>query len=286
MLAPTNLVTGSSCLTVTLFLALQCPLPVPDRVVVTLVGNAGFRIQGPRHTLVIDALLEPSQTTDDDFHLFPPARLLASLTARPTAGPPLQLALVTHAHADHFDCGVAASFLRHNPDAVLVGPGDVVDAVRRAAGSRVEKQLVGVAGDADRGALRLTWPGGTATAVPARHSGHPVVVGDHVLYVVEIDGFRVLHVGDVAPSATSFTNLDPTWLEVDVAFLPDWFVTDPEGRDVVTRLIRPEHVVLMHVPVGRAKLAEEWAAQAAKADPRFPPVVVLREPGDATTIGG
>lgn len=256
------------------------PASGPHRLEVTLAGNAGFLVRGRSHAVVIDALVEPEETSIDHFHTFPPARLLASLIRSRAA----DIALVTHAHRDHVDGGVAASFLRHNREAVMVGPEAVVESVLASGGQSVAGQLAAVSAGPDDPAVRLAWPGGTVTAISSVHSGHPDYEMENVLYVVELDGARILHVGDVVPSAATFTSIDPEVLAVDVAFLPSWFVTDREGRRLVETLFHPRCVVLMHVPAGRAERAAGWAQETAAQNPGFPRIVLLRAPGDSETI--
>jgi len=258
----------------------EYPTNGPQRLEVTLVGNAGFLVSGRSHAVLIDALVEPAETSIDHFHTFPPALLLASLIR----GPVTDLALVTHAHRDHVDGGVSAGFLRHNREAVLIGPESVVETVASIGGHRVASQSRAVGSWPGGPPVRLPWAGGTVTAIPSFHSGYPGYLMENVLYVVEIDGVRILHVGDAVPSATTFAGIDPELLAVDVAFLPSWFVTDREGRDVVTRLLHPRCVVLMHVPAGRVDEAAGWAREAAAQDRGFPRIVLLEMPGDSETI--
>ena len=70
---------------------------------------------------------------------------------------------------------------------------------------------------------------------------------DHLAWLVETEGCRILHLGDAIVAAGEFERFP--WLpglEVDIAFIPYWFLLRSGGVDVINRLISPKAVVLMH----------------------------------------
>jgi len=75
------------------------------------------------------------------------------------------------------------------------------------------------------------------------HSGERQVANN--IYLAEIDGFRFLHEGDADRSPATFAGLELPEEGLDLAFLHDWFVLN-DGRQVVTDILKPGAVVLMH----------------------------------------
>jgi L-ascorbate metabolism protein UlaG (beta-lactamase superfamily) len=70
---------------------------------------------------------------------------------------------------------------------------------------------------------------------------------EHLGYVVDIGGRRVLHVGDTDVSEAAFAPFRLDTARIDVALLPAWMVTSDEGRRVIQQWIRPRQVVAFHV---------------------------------------
>ena len=74
-------------------------------------------------------------------------------------------------------------------------------------------------------------------------SGPPQNVG----FVVEIGGFRVLHIGDTSEQSGIFSSLHLDELGIDLALLPSWYLTSESLQEVVRRTIRPRTIAAVHV---------------------------------------
>ena len=79
------------------------------------------------------------------------------------------------------------------------------------------------------------------------HGGNRPRSVEHLGYVVEIGGRRVLHVGDTDVSEANFAPFRLDTARIDVALIPTWAVTADAGRRVIERWIRPKQVVGFHV---------------------------------------
>ena len=62
---------------------------------------------------------------------------------------------------------------------------------------------------------------------------------EHLAYVVELGGRRVLHVGDAELTEATLAPLRLDTMRIDVALLPAWAVTGEESRQAIARWIRP-----------------------------------------------
>jgi L-ascorbate metabolism protein UlaG (beta-lactamase superfamily) len=81
-----------------------------------------------------------------------------------------------------------------------------------------------------------------------RHSGI-----QNLGHVVTVGGRKFLHLGDAATEdRTIFEKLRLHQDGIDVAFLPIWFLTEPDGQAIVRDLIRPREIVAVHMPAGEA----------------------------------
>jgi L-ascorbate metabolism protein UlaG (beta-lactamase superfamily) len=157
---------------------------------------AGIRVEAGDQHLVIDAL--EGRTGEVQARIGP-----SRLPLLPIADQPLDVALVTHTHKDHFDADALRRHLR--PDAPLVGPAGAADELR-ALGHPViplengERATVG----------RFTF-----TALPAMDG----FGARQSSWLVEAPGVRLVHFGD--------TLFHGYWWEIaklvrepDVVFLP------------------------------------------------------------------
>lgn len=159
--------------------------------------------------------------------------------------------LATHAHRDHFDAAPAWRHLQANPRALFVSTPEAVDSVRAVAGPAAstnsgrliaalpangERRLVASAPNVRIYALGLPHSSGTRRAPP-----------QNVGFVVEIGGFRVLHIGDTNEPDGSFSSLRLDELGIDLALLPSWYLTEETRQEVVRRTIRPRALAAVHV---------------------------------------
>jgi L-ascorbate metabolism protein UlaG (beta-lactamase superfamily) len=219
-----------------------------DGVTVTFLANEGVMLSGDGKKVLIDALFlkyergyaVPADSTQ---------RALASARAPFDS---VDLILVTHRHGDHFHPAPVAAHLRANPRATLLASRQVIDSLRgRVAGDEpVSRRLL--ARTLAPGTRRRETVGGIGVEMLGlRH--HDL---EHLGFIVEIGGRRVLHVGDTDDAEAAFPSLGLDTARIDVALLPYWMVNSERGRRAVERWIRPRQVVAFHVGAREGASAE------------------------------
>lgn len=151
------------------------------------LGWAGVELETEGATIVVDPLVDPAATFAA---LGEAARRVELPTVHaPTAG--AVAGLVTHLHRDHTDAGALTAALR--PGATVHHPA-TVEPDGNPALAQAEHELTSAA--LPRRAV-TTWE--TVTAGPFTCTALPAVdgLGDpQVAWLVEADGYRVLHLGD------------------------------------------------------------------------------------------
>lgn len=237
------------------------PLPTqaPPGVSITFLANEGVLLSSGSTQVLIDALFlryGPEYAV--------PADSTQSALARATAPfDSVDLVLVTHRHGDHFHPSPAAAHLRANPRATLLTSRQVIDSLRHESGaSRLAPRMV----------ARTMAPGTRRRVIvnglPVELLGLPHTGGrrnrrvEHLGYIVELGGRRVLHVGDAELSEATLAPLGLDTTRIDVALLPAWVVTNQENQRLIERWIRPRQVVAFHLPQG-AGADDERKVQAA-----------------------
>ena len=241
----------------------------PEGVTVTFLANEGVLLAAGERKVLVDALFEkyergyavPADSTQ---------RALAGARA-PFDG--VDLVLATHRHGDHFHPAPVVAHLRANPRATLVTSRQVIDSVRGrlAPGDPIAPRLL--ARTQAPGTRRREVVGGvTVELLGMPHGGRRHRAVEHLAYVVELGGRRVLHVGDVDVTEETFAPFRLDTARIDVALLPMWMVTSAEGQRTIARWIRPRRVVAFHVGEG------EGAHAAREVRAAMPAAVTLARP--------
>jgi L-ascorbate metabolism protein UlaG (beta-lactamase superfamily) len=164
-----------------------------------------------------------------------------ALMARAEAPFDVDLVLVTHSDWDHFDAGIVSQNLSVNPRALLVGPADVVEAVRAVAPALAPTRCI-VASPGPDSPQRIEGAGFTVEVFALPHpSGSPENVG----YRLTLPGLILAHAGDldVTTAASDFARTGFDRVTADVAIVPYFFFALFPG-DVAScpsRLYVPTH---------------------------------------------
>jgi L-ascorbate metabolism protein UlaG (beta-lactamase superfamily) len=241
-LLPAHVIVGSAVIVVLLLAAFRPTQPQGDGVAVTFLANEGVMLSSGSAKVLIDALFLKYERG----YAVPADSTQAALQRARSPFDSIDLVLVTHRHGDHFHPAPVAAHLRANPQATLVTSQQVIDSLRRYAPAR--------ALSAERLMARTMRPGTRRREVIAGiavellglpHGGHPRV--EHVGYIVELGGRRVLHVGDSDFSEETLAPLRLDTARIDVALLPYWAVTSRKDRRVIERWIRPRRIVAFHI---------------------------------------
>ena len=214
---------------------------------VTFVANEGFLISAGARSILIDALFGgagyPGMPTGD---------VLESLRTARSPFDRVDLALTTHVHSDHFSASVAGDFLARNPRALLAGPRDVHVQLALYAPELpdIEARIVGCQPEWGR-TVDLTFRGVRIKILGLRHADEVNFETPHQAYLVELEGYRILHLGDALPTAENFEPF--AWLEktpLEVVLMPEWFLRDPDGKALVERFFKARRFVLIHLGPG------------------------------------
>lgn len=157
--------------------------------------------------------------------------------ARLLAGePPVDLLAFTHLHPDHFSRRETETYLARNRVRGVLLPedgGPLAGPVRRMTGVRgTWESLPGV---------RITW-------VSSGHIGPQYAETAHFCLLAELSGMGVLVTGDADPERGEPTWQELGWARPDAVLVNPLFYQSPRGRALLREVLRPERVVLYHIP--------------------------------------
>jgi L-ascorbate metabolism protein UlaG (beta-lactamase superfamily) len=251
---------------------------------VTYIANEGFLIETDSRRVLVDTLFG-----NDNIHW---CHVPADTTRQQmeSAAPPfdaIDLILVTHWHSDHFRAGAVLRHLESNRAGTLVASPQVIERLRAdpAWTEAYEEQLREVRLDLFATA-ELSVAGIQLEAHRLRHceylipddetggmrDKHETV--ENLAYVIEIDGARILHLGD----AFLHENRDHfetfSWKPLGLVFFEGW---TPESIEILQQQLSPKQVVAMHLPPDSEQIERirEYLAGG------IPNAVVFRKPGES-----
>ena len=232
----------------------------PASIEVTHLANEGVPLAAGDQQVIVDGLFREY----DGYDVLPPAeRERVETAAAQFSG--IDVVLVSHTHGDHFHPAAVVRHLQHNNGATLVSSEQVTSAVRKEPGAATAlASRIRAVTPAPGERSTVTVAGVTIEVLGLRHGGARWARLQNLGHIVTIGGKRVLHVGDAESSAANFAPLNLPAAGIDVAILPDWFMTDPEGQRVVIEHIRPKQLVAVHLP---ASGYERTVSQVTSAFP-------------------
>lgn len=228
---------------------------------ITYIANEGVLISSGSHQVLIDGLhrlYEPE-------YAYPPQPLLSALESARSPYNEIDLILVSHLHLDHFHPESVGLHLKSNPKATLVSSEQIV--------TKVKEQFAGFGEIAHR--VKQVTPqwktrsefnqdGIRVQLLGLRHSGSNFTWIQNLGHLIEMDGKKLLHIGDADMTVENFASFRLPEEGIDIAFIPYWYLQSNNGRTLVRDHIRPKQVIAVHVgPDG----GERVAAQIKKTNP-------------------
>lgn len=227
-----------------LFTALFCLKSQANQLVVEHIANAGIKISSGKQVVLIDALFGPhhrfNSLSDEDY-----AQLVEqSATA----------VLTSHYHDDHFGAPRAKQFLDANPDTLFVSPPQVMEMFQH----NIDHPLLHAPLLSGFQSARFSHQGVNITALNFPHmSPEQTAHVQNYAYIVEINGWKVLHVGDGGIESEIIDGLKLDERDIDVTLVHDLC---PERDDCVARLkqIGAQRVGFYHMMNQRAKPVGAW----------------------------
>jgi len=234
--------------------ASQKPLQLPsgNLLTVTYIANEGVLISAGGKQVLIDGLHREYKPA----YLFPPPELLSALEQARDPYHKINVVLVSHLHLDHFHPESVGLHLKNNKSAQLVSSEQIVNGMKEkfAGFAEIESRVRQVT---------PAWKSQTPVAVDGvkikilglRHSGSNFTWIQNLGHVIEIGGKKLLHIGDADMTAENFSSFRLQEENIDIAFIPYWFLLSSEGRSFVVDQFRPKQIIAVHVPPAEAETA-------------------------------
>ncbi|PKO97726.1 MAG: hypothetical protein CVU14_09785 [Bacteroidetes bacterium HGW-Bacteroidetes-9] len=220
--------------------------PPAGRLDVTYIANSGFMLSSGTTHVLIDALY-----FDADIWETPSRKILKDIIKGAPPFKNISHMLVSHYHADHFDAPLVSRFLVNNPQSMLITNQQTDSVLQRVY--KMDQQLnrpdqIKITSAPMFGSEIYESGQLKVTSLVQRHMGKEDYNVESLGFLVEIGGKKILHIGDADYTDENFAGFNLQNEHIDIAFVHYWFLLDCEGRRILETYIKPDKIVLMHVP--------------------------------------
>jgi L-ascorbate metabolism protein UlaG (beta-lactamase superfamily) len=155
----------------------------------------------------------------------------------------IPLALATHIHGDHFSSGPVIGYLNTNGNTMFASSEQVI---KQLKGKVKERQLISAAlGKAET--MQFEHRGMKVTMLNMPHGVGELAVIHNYAQLVDMNGWKVLHVGDAAIDLMNTAKLNLGDKDIDVAIVPYWYLFT-EGGDEQMAMIGADNWIFVHMP--------------------------------------
>ena len=210
----------------------------------TYIANSGVLIESSNTKILIDAFFKDGRNR----FLTPGSSQLAAMTS---ATPPynnLSLALATHAHPDHFDPELIGKLLISNVKLNCLATPQVVDAIEGVIQDFESIHDRTLTFPISRSWKLYNQEGLNIKAAYAKHAGKANAPIQDLIYIIEVSGKRIMHLGDADMDPDRFDEIKLKYEEVDIAFIPFWYMTSFYGAEIINKYITANKIIAVHVP--------------------------------------
>ena len=220
---------------------------------IAYVGNMGVCIESGNKTVIIDGL---HQFYNKEY-VYPTKNMVNELiNGKFKKFSAIEFSLFTHFHGDHFSGEYSKKFLENNSEGTIVGSYQIKESINKLL-SEVDSisHMINVVSYNKKPHVIEKY-GIKITAIQCDHSS-PEYHGEteNIAYVVTIDDYNILHVGDTDWDLTlePFKTLDLKSRKLDIAVLPYWLLLEKGAVTKVNTLISPKHIIATHIPPNFSK---------------------------------
>ncbi|NNE98164.1 MAG: MBL fold metallo-hydrolase [Pyrinomonadaceae bacterium] len=228
---------------------------------ITYIANEGVLIETPEKKVLIDGLHRFYKTA----YAFPPDKLRGKLESAEAPYDDIDLILVSHLHGDHFHPESVGLHLQNSRKAQLATSEQIVGEVKEKFKDQtnIASKIISVkhkwktAAERDFDGIKVKFLG-------LRHGSKRFMWIQNLGHLIEIEGRKFLHLGDADMTAENFSTFKLNQEDIDIAFIPFWFLLSKEGRDLVKKQFEPKHIIAVHVS---PQDAESVSKELKKHDP-------------------
>ena len=220
--------------------------PEPEPLIIEHLANAGVKITSGDKVTLIDALFGPhnrfSFLNEQEF------KQLSKKGA--------SLALTTHAHSDHFHPKQTTAFLQDNEQALFFATPQAIKHLGKITETAkiLSPELTGYQ------SYQFTHDGIKVSVLNFPHMA-PQAKTQNYAYLVEVDGWKVLHVGDADINTEVIAAHKLAHQDIDLLLIHDLFpVVKRNYRELITQM-KVGKIAFVHIMDKQIEPLSRWVTQ-------------------------
>lgn len=247
-----------------------------EKIQVTLLANEGILVQFDGIKLLIDGIHENSGEMFSGLS----KQVLADLLAgEKPLFQNIDYILYTHCHYDHFTAWCTEAFLeKHRVKGLFMPDRQTREftSLRKTAMGQADRIWLLDLPLGEKKEIRLS-ENISLTVFRSIHAGNQFADVENFCYLLHFGGRKLFIIADGEYNADYFSKM-LAGESIEVAFINPLFLNQLAGREVITRALRPEKLVVYHIPFedrNRPGFRRLVSRDIEKYQNSLPPVFVL-----------
>lgn len=209
---------------------------------ISYISNAGVFLCSGNNKVLIDGLCNCTGNKYKNLPLALRNKIVAGL-------PPynnIDLLLITHHHPDHFDPWSTIRFAESNPNGMIIADQDVIQSILKLRSDLPMSRFIPANNPHGSKVILYNTDNLRVKAIPLVHDGEEFKNVRNIGYIIELEGKKILNVGDAKPSWENYINLMEE--NIDLLIAPFPYVSLASARRVIQKYIRPRKIAAVHFP--------------------------------------
>lgn len=225
---------------------------IESKMDVTYIANAGFLIESSGKKIIIDGLFN----TGWNSYLIPSDSVILNIINQQAPFNQVNLMLITHNHADHFNDSMVVAYLNNNSENILIAPSLVTTSILKNPDFKNKNQIVEL-DKINRQKNDTTINGIRIRSFFTLHDSRPQI--EHVGFLIDIGDIKVFHSADSNGSdSVEFEKLQLQKEKIDLALMNFYgFWSTKEERMFTEKYVHPQKIVLMHIPPSEVETVKD-----------------------------
>ena len=215
-----------------------------NSLTVDYIANAGVKLTAGDKVVLIDALFGPhnhfKSITAEQFDELTHQRA--------------DIALATHKHSDHFGAKRVTSFLKYNLNTLFISTPESVQQLKKVPNLKRVKTYNFEGYHSQQTSYRDV----SVTTFNFPHMEPRAGQAQNFAYLVELDGWKVLHVGDADVNEEVIKAYNLAQYQIDLVLIHDLFPKRKSNFQQLIQLMNAKKVAFIHMTDEKAQPFFDW----------------------------
>ena len=211
------------------------------------IANEGVMVKVGDQQVIIDGIFK---STYPKF-ASTPASVFENLQKGNEPYDNVELILASHKHSDHFSVAEISNVLMDTDETQFYVNEEMAEEMKGSDNWKEIQSMVIEFPYAEE--TNYSFKEINIRTFPILHARRTPSEMKNTSHLIEIDGYRVMHVGDASYGQQDLIDLNLSELDLDVLILPYWFVRDADGQAFVSKNMPARSYYINHIPPAELK---------------------------------